>query len=135
MAKCAGECKIQYTKIIGSGSLTDGKIVPEVPEEALKKLKMKVDQVIKKYKEEVNKWAEPVILEGCKGTATVKCTCNAKEPTAKEWEKEPEEEREIIVNIPIDSTQTYPIKADIHFKVKIVSGYCIEPKGKPIELP
>jgi hypothetical protein len=90
--------------------------------------KVKIEE---KYKEALNEWAQPVPLEPkCKE----KCDCNAKEPTEKEWEKEPEEEREIIVHLPIDSTQTYPIRADIHFKVKIVSSYCLEPKDKPINL-
>ena len=34
MAKCAGECKVQYTKIVGSGSFAGGKIVPEITDDA-----------------------------------------------------------------------------------------------------
>src|SRR5712691_4179854 len=98
MAKCAGECKTQFTKILGTGSQTDGKIVIELPPAAATWTKEQKEGAIKKYKDEVAEWAKPVQLEP---KCRVDCTCNAKEPTEKEWEKEAEETREFIVHVPI----------------------------------
>jgi len=127
------ECKMLFTKSLGTGTNTDGKMVPGPaegePELKGKKLK---DEAVEGFRKAVNEWAEP---EKKKPKCDEKdCKCSAQEPDDQEWRKEPELKREFVVGVKLSNGTTIKMTAEVHFKVKLVTGVCLEPPDKPIEL-
>jgi hypothetical protein len=127
------ECKMLFTKILGTGTNTDGKMVPG-PAEGEKELKGKKlkDEAVEGFRKAVKEWAEP---EKKKPKCDEKdCACSAAEPDDADWKKEPELQRDFIVGVKLSDGTTIKMTAEVHFKVKLVTGVCLEPRDKPIEL-
>ena len=127
------ECKMLFTKILGTGSNTDGKLVPGAAEgETDPKGKKLKEEAVEGFRKAVMDWAAP---QKKKPKCDEKgCFCSASDPDDGEWEKEPELKRVFIVTVKLSNGTEVKMTAEVHFKIKLVTGVCMEPEGKPIEL-
>ena len=126
------ECKMLYTKILGTGSNTDGKLVSG-PLEGEKELKGKYKkEATDGFSKAVNEWAEPAEKKPeCKEKG---CKCTASEPSEDEWKNEKEHKRDFVVKVKLSDGSSVKMTAEVHFKFKLVGGVCLEPPEKPVEL-